>query len=413
MSTFKLPAVTTGYQIQSQQHAGSLHEAANLSVNTVHPEHSRFIADLADRFVVTGLAAGTILTQAMSVYYASLSMNFVTRRSQRQLLVGRGYTQDDCRRAAEDYFIPRGFTAVSDSEGSVTFMCFDDPSIKVPTVVADVITKDYDNFSPVVYFHGLKEYIEPHYEEFLKLPELKHSLYVATIQGDGIGSRAATISDRKLGRTEFYPWLKTAKKRGTPWDLNEYIDAYIRSDRSILYNYCDGGTGKSTFIRTLIQRSKLKSLWAFREEIVSNPKIFDFVDSEDFQLLALEDADRIVEANGNLANSSVMASLLNETDGVGDDSNKKLIISVNLSSMNKVHKPLTRDARCYDIIHFNPYTYEEAKVVAESLGLKIPLDPKRTYNLGQITGALDDERVGALGETLVGNAQRQGFGFTG
>lgn len=65
-----------------------------------------------------------------------------------------------------------------------------------------------------------------------------------------------------------------------------------------------------------------------------------------------------------------MSALLNESEGVCENE-IKIVITTNLTNIDKVDSALIRQGRTFDIVDFRNLTRDEAKVVADEEGLDI------------------------------------------
>jgi hypothetical protein len=199
---------------------------------------------------------------------------------------------------------------------------------------------------------------------------------IATAVNDDMRMTDGVIDPHRYGRPEFYPFIEH--------DLNEYVDAFMEDDASVLIFYGPPGTGKSTLIRTILGMSKAKAMISYSEKLVMSGNLVDRALSDNYQILAIEDADTMIisREKGN----DIMAALLNTADGICR-TNLKLIISTNLSSTSKMDSALLRPGRCFDIVEFRELNEEEARNAADSLGITF-IDDERTdrkWSLSEVT----------------------------
>jgi len=156
-----------------------------------------------------------------------------------------------------------------------------------------------------------------------------------------------------------YPWLRQ--------DLDSYIDSYLNSSASILILIGPPGTGKSTFIKHMIERSKANAKVAFDEKVIANDHFFaGFISDEDTRFLVMEDADSFLasRADGN----SMMHKFLNVADGLVSAKDKKLVFSTNLPSISDIDTALIRPGRCFDILEHRALSINEAKALIDQAG---------------------------------------------
>lgn len=163
----------------------------------------------------------------------------------------------------------------------------------------------------------------------------------------------------------FYPNLKLS--------LDEYYKKFIESNSNVLLLIGPPGTGKSTFIRSLIAFSNYSTYLTYDKAVIEASYLIDKFHSSDKKMLVLEDMDSFLgkRENGN----SLMATYLNASEGVIKRSDKKIIFSTNLSSIDKVDPALLRRGRCFDIIKFDLLTTDQAYNIETTLKL-----PKQDYS---------------------------------
>lgn len=150
--------------------------------------------------------------------------------------------------------------------------------------------------------------------------------------------------------------------------LEDYWEAYLESDASILLLIGPPGTGKTTWLRGLAAKPEIKVLICDEPAAIESGQIFEYYQDSDFQLLVVEEADRYLmpREDGN----SMMGSLLNAADGIIQHERKKIVISTNLSSVNKVDQALLRVGRCFDVLKFDYLTPQQAHDIEVSEGLE-------------------------------------------
>lgn len=173
----------------------------------------------------------------------------------------------------------------------------------------------------------------------------------------------------------FYPQLTT--------DIANLIQEYLASTASILLLIGKPGTGKTNFIRKVILDTNSDVLLTYNDDLAQRSDVLftHFYDSKE-RFLIVEDADTYISARteGNAA----MKKLLNITDGLTSNKNKKVIFSTNLPNLASIDPALLREGRCFGVLHFDPHTKEEAKLVAKDLGFDEALLTKNTYTLAEL-----------------------------
>jgi adenylate kinase family enzyme len=161
---------------------------------------------------------------------------------------------------------------------------------------------------------------------------------------------------------EMYPFLEGQT-------LAEFYDNFMHSSASILLLIGPPGTGKTTFIRGLLQHSEASAIVSYDSNVLEKDYVFaNFIEGEK-NVLVLEDADMFLKARAE--GNTMMHKFLNVGDGLVTTRNKKLIFSTNLPSIRDIDSALIRPGRCYDILHFDELNQEQAEKLATKVGTKL------------------------------------------
>ena len=166
---------------------------------------------------------------------------------------------------------------------------------------------------------------------------------------------------------EMYPFLQMP--------LDQFYESYLQSSANILMLIGPPGTGKTTFIRGLLQHAKSGAILTYDPELLLKDDIFvEFMSSEEDDFLILEDSDTFLcsRADGN----SLMHRFLNVSNGLVSTKSKKLIFSTNLPSIRDIDSALLRPGRCFDVLHFNTLSSTEMKSLATAM--KVEYDESAT-----------------------------------
>lgn len=219
---------------------------------------------------------------------------------------------------------------------------------------------------------------------------------------------------------EFYPWVKM--------DLTEYFAEFLASKENVLVMIGPPGTGKSTFIRTMLRRLKVESLISYKTSTISHPEFITFcsnflkygangnvprnlggynssdgIPPKTNRVVVVEDGDELMakRSNGN----HVMSEILNLTNGIVSSSENKFIFSTNLDEISDIDPALLRPGRCFDVMCFRTLTAEEANKVRIAAKLEPrDFDPKRSYKLAEV---LND----SVTENRIETTVKPRFGF--
>ena len=175
---------------------------------------------------------------------------------------------------------------------------------------------------------------------------------------------------------EFYPSIP---------NVDEYIDTYNKSTANVLILLGEPGTGKTSFIRHMLLKDSTTAYTTYDEEVMQDDSIYiKFLKDSDVRYLILEDADLILTDRLH-DNNKVMSRILNTADGLMSFKNKKIIFTANIRDTTKIDEALLRRGRCFDTLHFQALSYEDACKAAKSAKLKIPAE-ERSYTLAELFG---------------------------
>lgn len=195
------------------------------------------------------------------------------------------------------------------------------------------------------------------------------------IGSQGIVGTSRMVSYQRKALQSFYPFLDRP--------MEQFFDEYLASPANILLLIGPPGTGKTSFLRALILHQKLKTMVAYNKQVIESPELYDEVASDDYGLLALEDADNFVVTREQ--ENPFMSALLNDSQGVADASNIKIVISTNLQSVNRVDSALIRPGRCFKVLEFRELTPSEIHKVWEDVGMPPhPINALRGKTLSEV-----------------------------
>lgn len=202
-------------------------------------------------------------------------------------------------------------------------------------------------------------------ETYCNLIESKFEVVLNEIEwiysNDGSSIEIPLRNDR-MPINEMYPFLNGQ-------DIGQYYDEFMASSASILLLIGPPGTGKTTFIRGLLQHTESSAIVSYDAAVLEKDYVFsNFIESSK-SLLILEDADMFLKSRKE--GNTMMHKFLNVGDGLVTTRGKKLIFSTNLPSINDIDPALIRPGRCYDILTFDELNQEQAEVLANKVGTKL------------------------------------------
>lgn len=208
---------------------------------------------------------------------------------------------------------------------------------------------------------GSTEFLEQMYNQFESEFDFVTNQIEWIYSSDGKSIEIPLQHDR-MPMAEMYPFLEGQ-------DLGEYYDNFMDSNASILLLIGPPGTGKTTFIRGLLQHTNSSALVSYDANILEKDYVFaDFIEG-DKSVLVLEDADMFLKSRKE--GNTMMHKFLNVGDGLVTTRNKKLVFSTNLPSISDIDPALVRPGRCYDILHFGELNQTEAETLAIKAGVTL------------------------------------------
>lgn len=182
------------------------------------------------------------------------------------------------------------------------------------------------------------------------------------------------LQHERMPVEEMYPFLEGVS-------LKDYYNDFMKSSASILLLIGPPGTGKTTFIRGLLQETNSSAIVSYDARVLEKDYVFaNFIEGNK-SIMVLEDADMFLKSRRE--SNDMMHKFLNVGDGLVTTRGKKLIFSTNLPSINDIDEALIRPGRCYDILHFDTLTQEDASVLAKKFGFELG-EERKSWTVAEI-----------------------------
>jgi len=174
---------------------------------------------------------------------------------------------------------------------------------------------------------------------------------------------------------EMYPFIQ--KKYNS---IEEYYEEYLNSNANILILAGPPGTGKTTFIKGLLLYSGMKSMISYDMKCIETDDFFaEFISSEE-TILILEDIDILLLSR--IEGNPVAHKILNVGDGLVS-SKKKIVFTTNLN-VKDLDKATIRPGRCFDLLEFEYLNKEEAKKLANKIGVGLLEKSEELWTVAEI-----------------------------
>jgi len=274
-------------------------------------------------------------------------------------------------------------------------ICVAVPSFSHKDGIVEAKTLKDLSINLVCEFHSVKEHIknldEIFYNQLIIEADPLETQWVQLQANNSLQYRSMPIKETpKEIIPEAYPWLE---------DPKAYIESFIKSQSPILIMSGPPGTGKSTFIRHIINAiPKFEVFSVYDEDIMKRDDLYtNFISNSKEALLVIEDADRLLERRIEDQNTT-MSKILNVSDGIIDLTMKKIIFTTNIENTNDVDQALIRPGRCFDILEFRNLDHHEAEALSTKIGKNLPAErPKNGYPLAEIFNSKNTPRAQKFG----------------
>jgi len=188
--------------------------------------------------------------------------------------------------------------------------------------------------------------------------------YIEWIYSPDGNSVNVPLNRDRLPLDEMYSFLKGES-------LESYYERYMESSANILLLIGPPGTGKTTFIRGLLAHTNSSAIVTYDAAILEKDYLFAKFIEDDASIMVLEDSDAFLKSRSD--GNTMMHRFLNVGDGLVTTKGKKMIFSTNLPSIRDIDSALVRPGRCFDILTFEELSIKQANILADKLGVTIPV----------------------------------------
>lgn len=204
--------------------------------------------------------------------------------------------------------------------------------------------------------------------------------------------------DREVKK--FGPEIETMLDDHYNEDFKEFSDEMINSinnkSHGIILLHGEPGTGKTNYIRFLINKIKGKDLFYIPPELVNiltQPSFIEFVMNNGDAVFLVEDAEAIIETRDNGRNSAVN-NILNLCDGIiGEVIRAQFICTFNCE-FNQIDNALKRPGRMLGEYKFEKLSVERSNILGKKLhgdtfNTEVEMTLAEIYNINQKRFVLD------------------------
>ena len=188
-----------------------------------------------------------------------------------------------------------------------------------------------------------------------------------------------------------YPWFDKAPE--------EIAREFIDSTANVLVLYGDPGTGKTTFIKRMLQGVGFENDRSIN--VVDTPGVMqapelvnNIYTSKHSDIFIFEDVDRHLYSRQE--GNDIMAGLLNAAEGLASP-NVKIIISTNIKNLSDIDSALIRPGRCFKTLEFVKLNKEEQINVREFMGLDLEVCTHERQSLAEVMNEKATEKMPTFG----------------
>lgn len=160
-------------------------------------------------------------------------------------------------------------------------------------------------------------------------------------------------------------------------DNIDKIDDFISNDDSgIIMFHGEPGTGKSTFIKYIIQKHDEKNFIILNSDILSymsDSTFIGFLLSNKNAIYIIEDAEKLIESRKSYTSSNVLSSFLNLSDGLTANAIKSKFICTFNENVSNIDAAVMRKGRLKLKFEFKKLCVEKAQRINPDITAPISL----------------------------------------
>jgi hypothetical protein len=191
-------------------------------------------------------------------------------------------------------------------------------------------------------------------------------------------------------------------------DVENYIENFLNSKAPVLILQGEAGTGKTTFIkkilqtmqeRVLKQRDEFRVTYSFDENVFYSSDFYKQLIFDDYDVQVYEDINQVLHKNQD-AEINPINKFLSVSDGLVSKY-KKIIITTNIESKHQLNPALLRPGRCFDVVEFRKLRGVEIDNLCDSCAKDLHLQIEE-INLSEFYASKDGEQNSQLITSRVG-----------